>query len=50
MTVVHIPVEQAHAYNLPEEKPYGHVHKAEQEEPDLTEIESQQTVPLDDGQ
>ena len=50
MTTIHIQVEQSHTRNLPYEIQYGHVNQTEQEEPERTEIEGQQTIPLDDRQ
>ena len=50
MTAVDIEIEQSHAHNLPEEIHDGNVEQTEQEEPEGAEIESQQSVPEDDGQ
>ena len=50
MTMSDIGIEQSHTYNLPYEIHNGHVEQTKQEQPKRTEVESQQTVPFDNGQ
>jgi hypothetical protein len=50
MATIHIEAEQSHAYNLEKEVADRNVKQAEQEEPEGTEVEGQQSVPRHEWQ
>ena len=50
MTMVDVPSEESHAEDLEEEIEGGQVDETEEEQPEGTEIECEQSIPEDDWQ